>query len=64
MPALVLMGIDVPFSSMDVSVSQHMGRLVGAHDPFISLHDDWQTTTLIASYYSSYDRFGASVRLN
>ena len=49
---------------MDVSVSQHMGRLVGAHDPFISLHDDWQTTTLIASYYSSYDRFGASVRLN
>lgn len=35
---------------------KHMPRLVGAHDPSISLHDDWQTTTLIASYYASYDR--------
>lgn len=33
----------------------HLARLLG-HDPSISLHDDWQTTTLIASGYSNYDR--------
>ena len=26
------------------------------HDPSISLHDDWQTTTCIASGYASFDR--------
>ena len=33
----------------------HLRRLLG-HDPSISLHDDWQTTALIASGYSSHDR--------
>lgn len=33
----------------------HLRRLLG-NDPSISLHDDWQTTSLIASGYTSYDR--------
>eukprot|EP00961_Rhodomonas_salina_P012403 167116-Rhodomonas_salina.1 len=31
----------------------HLKRLIG-HDPSISLHDDWQTTTCIASGYASF----------
>ena len=31
-------------------------RLLG-HDPSISLHDDWQTTSLIASGYSDYKKY-------
>lgn len=34
----------------------HLKALLG-HDPSISLHDDWQTTSLIASGYASYDRW-------
>jgi len=33
----------------------HLHRLLGV-DPSISLHDDWQTTSLIASGYASYDK--------
>lgn len=33
----------------------HLRRLLG-HDPSISLHDDWQTTSLIASGYAAQDR--------
>jgi hypothetical protein len=32
-------------------------RLLG-HDPSISLHDDWQTTSVIAADYSDYGRGG------
>eukprot|EP00656_Telonema_subtile_P021246 TRINITY_DN2227_c0_g1_i1.p1 TRINITY_DN2227_c0_g1~~TRINITY_DN2227_c0_g1_i1.p1 ORF type:complete len:205 (-),score=46.84 TRINITY_DN2227_c0_g1_i1:106-720(-) len=31
----------------------HLQRMIG-HDPSISLHDDWQTTTSIASGYASF----------
>lgn len=34
---------------------KHLHRLLGV-DPSISLHDDWQTTSLIASGYASYDK--------
>mmetsp|Transcript_34980 Transcript_34980/g.80549 ORF Transcript_34980/g.80549 Transcript_34980/m.80549 type:complete len:330 (+) Transcript_34980:44-1033(+) len=33
----------------------HLKRLIG-HDPSISLHDDWQTTSCIASGYTSPDK--------
>jgi len=35
-------------------------RRVLRHDPSISLHDDWQTTSLIASAYASYDKLDPS----
>jgi len=37
----------------------NLRRLLG-HDPSISLHDDWQTTSLIASGYASYDKLDPS----
>merc|ERR1740123_2982519 len=39
----------------------HLRRLLG-HDPSISLHDDWQTTSLIASGYSHYTSKPSSSR--
>ena len=37
----------------------HLRKLLG-HDPSISLHDDWQTTSLIASGYASCDKLDPS----
>lgn len=33
----------------------HLRRNIG-HDPSVSLHDDWQTTTAIAAGYASFDK--------